>query len=56
MINDEVDEDIKGIFDSLKSRYQNNLKSMKGREFVLNYVHLLYYKGQKLIPIVVDHI
>ena len=47
MINDEVDEEIKGIFDSLKSRYQNNLKSMKGSEFVSNYVHLLYYKGHK---------
>ena len=30
MINDEVDEIMKGLFDSLKNRYQNNLESMKG--------------------------
>ena len=31
MINDEADEFIKGLFDSLKDRYQNNLESMRGR-------------------------
>ena len=41
MINDEPNEVIK-LLDSLKNRYQNNMKSMKGSEFVLNYVHLLY--------------
>ena len=40
-INDEADEFIKEIFDSLKNRYQNNYESMKGSEFVLDYVHLL---------------
>ena len=40
MINDEADEVIKELFDSLKNRYQNNLESMKGSEFVFNYVHL----------------
>ena len=30
MINDEADEVIKGLFDSLKDRYQNNLESMRG--------------------------
>ena len=34
MINDEADEVIKMLFDSLKNRYQNNLKSMKCGEFV----------------------
>ena len=30
-------------FDSLKkNRYQNNLESMKGSDFVIDYVHLLY--------------
>ena len=29
MINDEADEFIKKVFDSLKNRYQNNLESMK---------------------------
>ena len=41
MINDEADEVIKELFDSLKNRYQNNLESMKGSEFVLDYVQLL---------------
>ena len=48
MIYDEVDEVIKELFDSLKNRYQNNLESMKGSEFVLDYVHLLYYKCYKI--------
>ena len=38
-INDEVDEVSKNIFDSLKNRHQNNLESMKGSEFVFDYVH-----------------
>ena len=29
-INDEADEVIKKLFDSLKNRYQNHLESMKG--------------------------
>ena len=44
IINDEADEVIKELFDSLKNRYQNNLEWMKGSEFVFNYVHLLYDK------------
>ena len=47
MINDEADEVIKEIFDSLKNRYQKNLQSMKGSEFVFDYVHLLYYECYK---------
>ena len=39
MISDEEDEVMKGLFDSLKNRYQNNLESMKGNDFVFNYVH-----------------
>ena len=50
MINDEVDEVIKERFDSLKNRYQNNLESVKSREFVFDYVHLLYYKCHKINP------
>ena len=44
MINDEADEVMKELFDSLKNRYQNNLELIKGSEFVFDYVHLLYYK------------
>ena len=49
-INDEVDEVIKELFDSLKNRYQNNLESMKGSAFVFDYVQLLCYKCRKLNP------
>ena len=50
MINDEVDEVIKKLFDLLKNRYQNNLESMKGSEFVFNYVHLSNHKCHKINP------
>ena len=38
MINDETDEVLNELFDSLKNRYQNNLESMKGNDFVFDYV------------------
>ena len=41
MINDEVDEVIEKCFEALKYRYQNNLISIKGSEFVFNNIHLL---------------
>ena len=44
MINDEADEVIKKLFNSLK----NKLDCMKGSEFVFDYVQLLYYKFHKL--------
>ena len=50
MMNDEADEVIKELFYSLKNRYQNNLESMKGSEFVFNYVHFLYYKCHETNP------
>ena len=48
MINDEAGEVIKEPFDSLKNRYKNNLESIKDSDFVLDYVHLLYYKCHKI--------
>ena len=50
MINDEADEVIKELFDSLKNIYQNNLESMKGNDFVFDYVQLMYYKCHKTNP------
>ena len=50
IINDEVDEVIKELLDSLKNRFQNNFESIKGSEFVFDYVHLLYYKCHKINP------
>ena len=47
-INDEADEVMKELFDSLKNRYQNNLELMKGSELVFDHVHLLYYKCHKI--------
>ena len=48
MINDAVDKVIKRLFNSLKNRYQNKLESMKGSEFVIDYIHLLRYKFHKI--------
>ena len=28
---------------------------MKGSEFVVDYVYLMYYKCHKIIPVMVDH-
>ena len=39
MINHEANEVIKELFDSFKNRHLNNLESMKGSEFVFDYVH-----------------
>ena len=47
MINDEADEVIKELFKSLKEE-QNNLELMIVSEFAFDYVHLLYYKCQKI--------
>ena len=51
MVNEEVDEVIKQLFDSLKNRYQSNLESINDSEFVFDYVHLLLYKCHKINPI-----
>ena len=56
MVNDEADEVIKELLGLLKNRYQNNLESTKGSEFVFDYVHLFYYKWPKINPIMVNHI
>ena len=42
MINDEVDEVIKKLFDSLKNRYQKKLESIKGSEFVFDHLHFVF--------------
>ena len=36
MINDEADEVIKELFNSVKNRYPNNLESVKGSEFIFD--------------------
>ena len=50
MINDEADKVTKELFDSLKNIYQNILESMKGSEFVFNWVHILYFTCHKINP------
>ena len=47
MIKDEADEVIKKLFDSLESRYRNNLEFMKGSQIVFDYDQLIYYKCYK---------
>ena len=48
MISDVADKVVKEPFDSLKNKYQNNLEYMKGREFLFDYVCLLYCKYHKI--------
>ena len=56
MFNDKQEKVIKELFESLLSKYQVGLEtSMRGGEFVFDYVHLLYYKCYIINPIVVDH-
>ena len=50
MMKNETDEVTKKAFDSLKSRHQNSLESMKGSEFIFDYIHLLYNKSHKINP------
>ena len=44
----KADEVIKKLFDLLKNRYQSNLESMKSSDFVLDFVHIFYYKCRKI--------
>ena len=49
MFNNKEDEVIKELFPSLLSRNQIGLEtSMKGSDFILDCVHLLYYKHHKV--------
>ena len=50
MINGEADEVIKELSKSIKKRYQNNFKLLKGSYFVFDYVNLLCYKYHKINP------
>ena len=51
MINDKSNEVIEELFQSLLSSCQIRLEtSMKGTDFVFDYVHLLYYKCHKVNP------
>ena len=50
MLNNEADEVIKELFDSLKNRSCNNLESMKGSKSVFDYIQLLCYKCHKINP------
>ena len=54
-INDEADEVIKELFNLVKTRHQNNMKSMKGKKFVFMLIYCII-NVIKETPIVVDHI
>ena len=49
MIGNETDEIIKEFFEFLLQKYQKGLEeSMKGSEFVFDFVDLWYYKFHKI--------
>ena len=50
MINDEAHKVIKERFDTLKSRYQNTLESIKGNDFVFDHAHIFFHKCHKINP------
>ena len=50
MINAEADEVMNKSFKLIQNGYQNSLELMRGGEFLLNYVHSLYYKRHKINP------
>ena len=41
MINDEADEVIAKLFESLKNGYQNNLESMRGSESLIMFIYCI---------------
>ena len=48
MISDVTDAIMEKLFNSLKNRYQNNLQSIRGSEFIFDYIELLFYKSLKI--------
>ena len=64
MISDETAEIIEKPFNPIKNRYQNNLHSMRGSEFVFDYVisskddndeeHVMYSKSDNIEILVSD--
>ena len=48
VVNGKADEFVEELFESFFYRHQNSLeRSMKGKELVFDYVHLLSYKCHK---------
>ena len=57
MIYENADEVIKELFESLLNRYPIGLEmSMRGSDYIFDYVHLLYCKCHKINPNQVGHI
>ena len=56
MINDEADEVIKRLFDSLEKRYKNNLESIRGSELSSTVFIYCIMNFIKQIQIVLDDI
>ena len=55
IISDDVDEIIKELFGSIKTRCQSDLESIKNGELVFDYVKLIYYQCHKMNQILVDY-
>ena len=56
MIIDIGNEVVKELFGSLKNRYHNNLKSMKGCEFAFDCIIYCIINVRKQIESVVGHV
>ena len=56
MINDEADEVIQRLFDSLENRYKNNLESIRGSELSSTVFIYCIVNFIKQIQIVLDDI
>ena len=50
MMNDEADEVVDELFESLKKRYQISWKNQWKIVSLFDYVHLFYYKCHKINP------
>ena len=52
MIYDDANEITEQLFESLLSRYQISLETtMRGSDFIFDYVNLIYYKYHKIMSI-----
>ena len=52
MIYNDANEVTEQLFESLLSRYQIGLETtMRGSEFIFDYVNLIYYKCHKIMSI-----
>ena len=48
-LNDKTDKVVEKLFKLLLNRYQNNLEAtLRGSDFIFDFVHLLFHKSHKI--------